>query len=651
MKTGLNCLGLAALRDDGVSNVLRGFRVVLELHRVRGAALRHRTQRGRVAEHFRQRDFGLDDLAAARHVVHALHHAATRGQVAHHGAGVVFRRLDFHRHHRLEDDRRCTTHAFLEAHRRGHLEGVFVRVHFVVRTEGQRDLDVDDRVAGQHACGQGVFDALLDRGDEFLRNHAALGGVDEFEALAWLLRLDGQHDVAVLALAAGLANELAFDVLLDLADRLAVGHLRLADVGFHAEFALHAVDDDFQVELAHAGNDGLARFLVGAQAERRIFRGQAAEGDAHLFLVGLGLGLDGLRDHGLREHHALERDDRIGIAQRLAGGHFAQAHAGGDVARQNFLDFFTLVGVHLQDPADAFLLVADRVVDRVAGLQHARVHAHERQLADVRVGHQLERQGGELLVVVGAAHDRLVVLVHARNRRHVERRRHEVDHGVEHALHALVLERGAAQHWLDLGGDRARADGELDLVLGEVTDLEVLVHHLFARLGGGLEHVLAPLDGLGLQFGRDLAVVELHALRGFVPVDRLHLDEVDHALEILFGADGNDDRDRVRLQAKLHLVIDLVEVRAGAVHLVYEREARNLVLVGLAPDGFRLRLHAAHGAIDHAGAVEHTHRALDFNREVDVPGGVDDVDAVLWKAHLHALPEAGGGSRRDRDAA
>ena len=29
---------------------------------------------------------------------------------------------------------------------------------------------------------------------------------------------------------------------------------------------------------------------------------------------------------------------------------------------------------------------------------------------------------------------------------------------VEHALHALVLERGAAQHRLDLGGDRARAD-------------------------------------------------------------------------------------------------------------------------------------------------------------------------------------------------
>src|SRR6185295_9278684 len=115
--------------------------------------------------------------------------------------------------------------------------------------------------------------------------------------------------------------------------------------------------------------------------------------------------------------------------------------------------------------------------------------------------------------------------------------------------------------------------------------------------------------------------------------------------------DGNDDRHRVGLQAHLHLVIDLEEVGAGAVHLVDEREAGHLVLVGLAPDGFRLRLHTTHGAIDHAGAVQHAHRALDFDGEVDVPGSVDDVDTVLGERQVHALPEAGRGGRRDRDAA
>jgi hypothetical protein len=82
--------------------------------------------------------------------------------------------------------------------------------------------------------------------------------------------------VAVLAAAAGLAHELAlgFDRA---ADGLAVGHLRLADVGLHLELALHAVDDDFEVQLAHAGDDGLAGLLVGVHAERRIFLRQALQ--------------------------------------------------------------------------------------------------------------------------------------------------------------------------------------------------------------------------------------------------------------------------------------------------------------------------------------------------------------------------------------
>jgi hypothetical protein len=96
---------------------------------------------------------------------------------------------------------------------------------------------------------------------------------------------------------------------------------------------------------------------------------------------------------------------------------------------------------------------------------------------------------------------------------------------------------------------------------------------------------------------------------------------------------------------------DLEEVGAGAVHLVDERQTRHLVLVGLAPDGFRLGLHAAHGAVHHAGAVEHAHGTLHLDGEVHVAGGVDDVDAVLGEGHVHALPETGGGSGRDRDAA
>ncbi len=74
----------------------------------------------------------------------------------------------------------------------------------------------------------------------------------------------------VLAAAAGLLLVRVI-VFRHLADRLAIRHLRLADIGRHAELAHHAVDDDFEVQFAHAGKNGLPGFGIGIHAERRIF--------------------------------------------------------------------------------------------------------------------------------------------------------------------------------------------------------------------------------------------------------------------------------------------------------------------------------------------------------------------------------------------
>ena len=70
------------------------------------------------------------------------------------------------------------------------------------------------------------------------------------------------------------------------------------------------------------------------------------------------------------------------------------------------------------------------------------------------------------------------------------------------------------------------------------------------------------------------------------------------------------------------------KIRARAIHLVDEDHAGHLVLVALPPDRFRLRLHAAHGTQHRDGTVQHTKAALDFDREVDVPRRIDDIDLV-----------------------
>ena len=68
-------------------------------------------------------------------------------------------------------------------------------------------------------------------------------------------------------------------------DGFAVRDLRFAGVRVHFEFAEHPVANDFQVQLAHAGDDGLAGVFVRVDAESRVFFGEALQRGRHFFLV------------------------------------------------------------------------------------------------------------------------------------------------------------------------------------------------------------------------------------------------------------------------------------------------------------------------------------------------------------------------------
>src|SRR5690606_12405664 len=144
-----------------------------------------------------------------------------------------------------------------------------------------------------------------------------LGG--EGEAGARLVWLDAELDAGELARTARLLL-VRVVVLNQTRDRLAIGNLRRADIGLDLELALHAIDENVEVKLAHARDDGLAGFLVGLDAERRVFGGEASEREAHLLLVGLGLRLDGDVDDRLRELHALKNDLVGRIRERITRG-------------------------------------------------------------------------------------------------------------------------------------------------------------------------------------------------------------------------------------------------------------------------------------------------------------------------------------------
>ena len=114
--------------------------------------------------------------------------------------------------------------------------------------------------------------------------------------------------------------------------------------------------------------------------------------------------------------------------------------------------------------------------------------------------------------------------------------------------------------------------------------------------------------------------------------------------EVALRADRKLDDGGHRVEAVAHHLDAALEVGADAVHLVDEAEARDVVLVGLAPHRLGLRLDAGDRVEHRDRAVEDAQAALDLDREVDVAGRVDDVD-------LAVVPLRGRGGRGDRDAA
>ena len=146
------------------------------------------------------------------------------------------------------------------------------------------------------------------------------------------------------------------------------------------------------------------------------------------------------------------------------------------------------------------------------------------------------------------------------------------------------------------------------------------------------------------QVRRDLQALPLGILVIRVPDQGLHLDQVDHALEIVLGADRQLHGQRAGAEALLDHVDAAHEIRAAAIHLVDVAHARHAVVVGQPPVGLRLGLDAGNAVEHHDRAVEHAQRAVHLDGEVDVARGVDQVDLLV-------APERGHRGALNRDAA
>ena len=270
------------------------------------------------------------------------------------------------------------------------------------------------------------------------------------------------------------------------------------------------------------------------------------------------------------------------------------------------------------------------------------VDAH---VAELTVAAVLELEGkrDERRAGVGRERHLLLVLVQVNGVVHDLVRSGQVRvHAVEQELHALVLVGRAHHDGGDLQRDRAATNGGLDELRRDLL-LEDGLGELVVVERERVEHVGVPLVSVRLHVVGNVLGDHVVAV-GARDVNRLHVDEVDEALELVLEADRQLQEHGVQVQLLFELILRLEGVRARAVELVDEDDARDAVAAHLTVDRERLRLHTGDAAEHENRAVEHAERALHLDGEVDVAGRVDDVDVV-------ALPEAVRRSRLDGDAA
>ena len=226
--------------------------------------------------------------------------------------------------------------------------------------------------AGMYSLGiDAAHDLVLE--DEALARLAARPSITHVRRTA-----RGRPSAGRTALGLGLA-----------ADRLAVGHLRPPDVGLDLELAQQAVDDDLQMELAHARDDRLAGLVVVGDPERRILLGQPAPCAPILSWSALVFGSIATEITGSGKSIVSSTIGRFGVAERVAGASRLEADHGGDVARAD-APRSPRAGWRASGAGGRSARVRPlrRVVDVHARLERAGIDAHERELADVRVGHR-----------------------------------------------------------------------------------------------------------------------------------------------------------------------------------------------------------------------------------------------------------------------
>ena len=185
-----------------------------------------------------------------------------------------------------------------------------------------------------------------------------------------------------------------------------------------------------------------------------------------------------------------------------------------------------------------------------------------------------------------------------------------------------------------------------DLLVADLGALEVALHQLVGDLADLVEQLLAVLLRSRELLLGDLGLGRVVAARALVEVGA-HVDEVDHAADLLLVPDRDLGRDDVGAEGGLQRLERAVEVGALAVQHVDAEHARDVALGGDLPQAARRDLGAHHGVDDEDGGLAHAQGAERVRDEARLARGAERHRDRHLARLLVGLGIGGGGAVDD----
>src|SRR5699024_325186 len=225
----------------------------------------------------------------------------------------------------------------------------------------------------------------------------------------------------------------------------------------------------------------LASFFVLVDREGWGVCRQTLDSGRQFFLLSLRVRLNGHRDHWFWEFHGFQDDRSIFRREAVTGGAVLETNYSVDMACLCFVNRVFLVGVHLEQFRNAFLLLLGCVQNLVAGFDLSGVHTNVSERTEERVRGNLEGQCGEWLIKAWLTSQFLLWVIDCKtfDGLNVQRGWQIVNNSINDRLDTTVLESGTTEYWVSFVGDGQSTDTGFNLIVGEVAFIEVLHHQFF----------------------------------------------------------------------------------------------------------------------------------------------------------------------------